>query len=81
MAAWRTKISTLLIRRSLVERLKPDWFGRLRICGDYEFMWRAMAIAHGIGYVPEADTRIFVADDGMSRGSDLALSSFRFECG
>ncbi len=70
MAGWRTKISTLVIRRSLIERMKPDWFGNLRICGDYEFMWRAMAIAKGVGYVPQLDTRILVTDDGMSRGAD-----------
>ena len=70
MTSWRTKISTLVIRRSLIERMKPDWFGSLRICGDYEFMWRAMAIARGVGYVSQPDTRILVTDDGMSRGTD-----------
>ncbi len=70
MADWRTKISTLVIKRSLIERMKPDWFGSLRICGDYEFMWRAMAIARGVGYVSQPDTKILVTDDGMSRGAD-----------
>lgn len=69
---WRTKISTLLLRRSLIDRLRPDWFGTARVCADYEFMWRAMVVATGIGYVPDVDTLILMSADGTSRATDEA---------
>ena len=73
LETWLIKTSTLAIRRSLLDRLAPDWFKPLWMCQDYEFMWRALVTARRIGYAEAVDTEIFVTEGSRSREADLSV--------
>lgn len=71
LGGWRTKTSTLMLSRPLVDRLRPHWFKPLPICEDYELIWRAAVIARKIAYAPRVDTLVLMTDDGLSRARDV----------
>jgi glycosyltransferase involved in cell wall biosynthesis len=65
MRGFTLKTTTVMIKRSLAQSV-GGFREDLRTCEDYEFFWRAVAQARGVGYVPARDAVIHVSDDGLS---------------
>lgn len=73
---WAMKTSTVLIKRSLLERLGYYFPADLKTCEDYELFWRAIVEAKAVGYAPQCDTTITMTPGSMIRnGDDLRLLS------
>lgn len=66
------KTSTVLVRRTLLNRLDRFFPENRKTCEDYEFFWRAVAEAKAIAYSQAPDTVIHMDDDGLSRRADQA---------
>ena len=66
-ACWATKQSTVLFRKSLIDKTGGLLREDLRTCQDYEFFWKLILCARHIGYVPEPVVDITMSDDGLSR--------------
>ncbi|UDL03325.1 glycosyltransferase family 2 protein [Marinobacter sp. CA1] len=67
LAVWGIKTSTVVVRRSLLDRLEYHYNPTLKTCQDYEFFWRAVVEAHRVGYSDALDVIIHITSDGASR--------------
>ena len=66
-AHWATKQSTVLFRKTLIDKTGGLLCEDLRTCQDYEFFWKLILCAREIGYVDEPVVDIMMSADGLSR--------------
>ncbi len=66
---WALKLSTVMIKTSLLKSIGGYFETDLKICQDYELLWRAVIASSGIGYIESPVVKILLTDDGLSRES------------
>ncbi|EWY41274.1 glycosyl transferase [Skermanella stibiiresistens SB22] len=71
---WHIKTSSVILRRSLLERLGGLFPTDLRTCEDYELFWRAVISARRIAFSAEPDTVIGNLPTSLSRANDRVVS-------
>jgi hypothetical protein len=73
MTGWHIKTSSVAMRISLLDRLDSLFPTDLRTCEDYELFWRAVTLAHRIGFSGEPDTVIASTPTSLSREDAMVL--------
>jgi len=77
MDGWYIKTSSVVIRRSLLDRLGGLFSTDLRTCEDFELFWRAIAAARSIGYSIEPDVVIGSTPASLSRDAARVLDRIK----
>jgi glycosyltransferase involved in cell wall biosynthesis len=68
-----TWTSSLMVRRSLLDRVRPLFAEWLRTCSDFELWWRLIATARGIAFSPSVDVIYCKTPGSLSDGESDKL--------
>jgi glycosyltransferase involved in cell wall biosynthesis len=66
---WAIKLSTVIIKKELLNEIGGKFRSDLRFCHDYEFLWKAVIASSEIGYIEDPLVRILLTNDGISRAN------------
>ena len=73
---WAIKLSTVMVKRSLLDTIGGRFNEKLRLCHDYELLWKAVIASQKIGYIEETLVKILKTDDGLSRAYPYVKSVY-----
>lgn len=73
---WAIKLSTVMVKRSLLDTIGGRFNEKLRLCHDYELLWKAVVASKKIGYIEETLAKILKTDDGLSRAYPYVKSIY-----